>query len=526
MRSRRIILLVILALYVILGMLYAVRTPAWQAPDEPAHYNYVRFVATTGGFPVLQMGDYPHGYMEEIKSRKFPPDLSIDPIRYEFHQPPLYYALLAPIYAAVRGALLPLRLASVLLGLGVVLLAHAVMQRIYPERAALALGAAAFVAFLPQHLATVSQVGNDVLAELLFAAVLYILVGWVMSTRDMGRGRARTSAEISEPYPRSHLHCTKRSAVQVSAFIRVLLGLLLGLILITKTTAYIAVPLAGGVLVWRWWRERASARRIVADALLIGLPALLLTLPWYARDVAVYGWPDFLGLNRHDQIVVGQTRTGEFLAQVGWNAYLRRALEFTFKSFWGVFGWLGVFMDSRVYFLVALLSGVALGGLVFRISYCVVRGRAVRDSHDDHAIRNTQHAIVLLAISTLLTLLTYAWYNTQFVQHQGRYLFTALIPLALAFALGWEAALWPRAGRILAALLIGFAVVLAAWGVLSHTGLPKWPIMITAILAAGLFIASWLPRKLQPMLFATPYALFVLLDLYALFKAIGPQLAR
>ena len=112
------------------------------------------------------------------------------------------------------------------------------------------------------------------------------------------------------------------------------------------------------------------------------------------------------------------------------------------------------------------------------------------------------------------------------MQHQGRYLFTALIPIALAFALGWEAALWPRAGRILAAVLIGFAVALAAWGVLSHTGLPKWPLMITAVLAAGLFLASWLPRKLQPVLFAAPYALFVLLDLYALFKAIGPQLAR
>ena len=221
------------------------------------------------------------------------------------------------------------------------------------------------------------------------------------------------------------------------------LGLLLGLILITKTTAYIAVPLAGGVLVWRWWRERASARRVVSDALLIALPALLLALPWYARDVAVYGWPDFLGLTRHDQIVVGQTRTGEFLAQVGWNAYMRRALEFTFKSFWGVFGWLGVFMDSRAYFLVALLSGVAAGGLVLRIAD---RGLRIGDSiADQSTIRNRKSAIVLLAISALLTLLTYAWYNTQFVQHQGRYLFTALIPIALAFALGWEAALWPRA---------------------------------------------------------------------------------
>ena len=160
------------------------------------------------------------------------------------------------------------------------------------------------------------------------------------------------------------------------------------------------------------------------------------------------------------------------------------------------------------------------------MAYCVGRGRVVRDSHDDHATRNTQHAIGLLAISTLLTLLTYAWYNTQFVQHQGRYLFTALIPIALAFALGWEAALWPCASRMVAAALAGLVVVLAAWGVLSHTGLPKWPLMITAILAAGLFLASLLPRKLQLALFATPYALFMLLDLYALFKAIVPQLAR
>jgi 4-amino-4-deoxy-L-arabinose transferase-like glycosyltransferase len=515
MRARRIILLVILALYVILGMLYAVRTPAWQAPDEPAHYNYARFIATTGSFPVLQMGDYPHGYMEEIKGRKFPPDLSIDPIRYEFHQPPLYYILLAPIYAVVRGALLPLRLASVLLGLGVVLLAYAIARRIYPERSALALGTATFVAFLPQHLATVSQVGNDVLAELLFAAVLYILVSWVLEegARDQGSGIRRQEARGS-----------RWSALT--------LGLLLGLILITKTTAYIAVPLVGGVLVWRWWRERASMRRVVADALLIGLPALLLALPWYARDVAIYGWPDFLGLTRHDQIVVGQTRTGEFLAQVGWNAYISRALEFTFKSFWGVFGWLGVFMDSRVYFLVALLSGIAAGGLLLRMANRKWQIASTgsewppRVANGESSLVTRHSSLILLAISALLTFLTYAWYNTQFVQHQGRYLFTALIPIALAFALGWEAALWPRAGRILAAVLIGFALALAAWGVLSHTGLPKWPMMITAVLAAGLFLASWLPRKLQPVLFALPYALFVLLDLYALFKAIGPQLAR
>lgn len=551
MRPRHLILAIILLLYVVLGLLYAVKTPDWQAPDEPAHYNYVRFVAANGGFPELKMGDYPHGYLEQIKSRKFPPELSIDPIRYEFHQPPLYYVLLAPIFNLGSGALLPLRIVSVLLGLGVVAFTYTTARRIYPRQAGIALGAAAFVAFLPQHLATASQVGNDVLAELLFAAVLYILVGWVMETDDMGRGRARTGAERPDAYLRSHVHWR---AVPVSASSRVLLGIVLGLILVTKTTAYIAVPLAGGVLAWRWWRERASVRRLALDLVAVAGPAALIAFPWYARDLAIYGWPDFLGLIRHDQIVVGQTRTGEYVAQVGWGAYMRRAIEFTFKSFWGVFGWLGVFMDSRVYFMAVLLSGVAAGGWVLRIADSKSTNRQIDKSANrqinesanqgvgegrdvsrrtQHAIRNTQyaahnaqHAIRLLALSAFLTLLTYAWYNTQFVQHQGRYLFTALIPLGIAFAAGWDAALWPRAGRILAGILIGLAALLGAWGILSRTGLPKWPMLMTVMAAGGLFGASWLPRGIAPLLTITPYGLMILIDLYALFKAIVPQLAR
>ncbi len=514
MRLRHVILLIILIFYAFLGVLFAAKTPAWQAPDEPAHYNYVRFVATTGGFPELRMGDYPHEYLEEIKSRKFPPDLSIDPIRYEFHQPPLYYALLAPVYKLTGGALLPLRLASVLMGAGVVLLAYAVARRVCPRKAQVALGTAAFVAFLPQHLAGVAQVGNDVLGELLFAAVLYILAGWVLEARGSGE--------------------TWRIPGKVS----LALGALLGLILVTKTTAYIAIPLAGGVLLWRWWQERPTARQIVVQALLVILPAALIAFPWYARDLAIYGWPDFLGLIRHDQIVVGQTRTGDFLATVGWDAYMRRAVEFTFKSFWGVFGWLGVFMDSRVYFALAVLSGVAVGGLVLRIMYCVLRGREPQASCENYAPRTTHYALRLFAISVLFTFLTYAWYNTQFVQHQGRYLFTALIPFAIAFTLGWEAAVTPRNGRILAAILALCAAALAAWGVLTHIGLPKWPIAITLLTAAGLaaldfgLLAAERLRQqrwsavVRRLAFALPFAVLPLLSLYALFRAIVPQLAR
>jgi 4-amino-4-deoxy-L-arabinose transferase-like glycosyltransferase len=218
---RRIVFPLILLGYVALAVLFATNTPAWQAPDEPAHYNYVRYLAEEGGLPVLHFGDYPHGYLEQIKEAQFPPDMSVEPIRYESHQPPLYYALLAPVYQVTAGSLTALRLVSVLLGAGIVALAYATGRRFLPGRPAVALGAAAFVAFLPQHLATVSQVGNDVLAELLYAGVLYVLVGLV----------GGETAAASRTHVRDLL----------------LLGVLLGLIAITKTTAYIAVPLVGGV---------------------------------------------------------------------------------------------------------------------------------------------------------------------------------------------------------------------------------------------------------------------------------------
>ena len=507
----RFILALILCLYFALGILFAANTPAWQAPDEPAHYNYVRYLVEQGSFPVLHMGDYPHAYLEEIKSRHFPPDLSIDPIRYEFHQPPLYYALAAPIYGLTGGDPFSLRLLSVALGAGVVLLAYAIARRALPRRPALALGTAAFVAFLPQHLATVAQIGNDVLAELLYAAVLFMLVGWLTQPTNHNRHNNEYWGDCLG------------------------LGLLLGLILITKTTAYIAVPLAGGVLIWRWRRERGGVRRILLEGLAVAVPAALIALPWYARDVAVYGWPDFLGLIRHDQIVVGQLRATDFVAQQGWSAYWLRAVRDTFRSFWGQFGWMGVVLDTRVYFVLLLLSGVALGGLILR---AVRRGR-----------RRLPPTLVLLGIAILLTCLVYAWYNTQFLQHQGRYLFTALIPLAIYFSVGWEGALRPGAGRVLAAILAIFGFGLAAWGILTGNGLPKWPLALTAVFAAGLLILDLTLRNaersatspggatpgaarttptstLRLLAFALPFVMLPLLDLYALFGGIVPQLTR
>ena len=137
---------------------------------------------------------------------------------------------------------------------------------------------------------------------------------------------------------------------------------------------------------------------------------------------------------------------------------------------------------------------------------------------------------IVLALSVLLTLLAYGYYNVTFLQHQGRYLFTALIPIAVFLAAGWEWALAPRTRGIIAGVLLAWAAVLAAWGLWlappAAAGVPDWPLAITIAAAGGLVTRAVLPERWRRLAYAVPFALLPLASLYALFGAIIPQLAR
>ncbi|HLB11853.1 MAG TPA: hypothetical protein VJO15_02740, partial [Dehalococcoidia bacterium] len=175
------LLALILLAYLALGSAYALNTPLWQAPDEPAHFNYIRDLAQGRGFPVLQMGDYDQGYMEQIVAARFPQDMAIDRIRYESHQPPLYYLLQAPIFLSLEGRSLPeqvytLRLFSLLLGALLLATIYRAARLIVPGEPVLALGVTGLVAFIPQHLHISGSINNDILGELLLSVVLLLLL--------------------------------------------------------------------------------------------------------------------------------------------------------------------------------------------------------------------------------------------------------------------------------------------------------------------------------------------------------------
>jgi 4-amino-4-deoxy-L-arabinose transferase-like glycosyltransferase len=454
MPIHRLIFTIIIITWLGLGGLYAVFTPAWQAPDEPAHYNYVHYVAVHRSFPELTDNCYDQEYLTQLVAHRFPPEFPLADVCYEYHQPPLYYALAAPIFRLTGGTLLAMRLVSVLMGAGVVMLTFFIGRTVFPRQPVIALGGMAFVSLVPMHLTMLSAANNDVLAELIFATILLLL--------------ARRLASLGPTHPRWIIT----------------MGVALGLALITKVTIYSAVPLT---LLALWWANRTDCVRFFRQTIIIFGLAAFIALPWYARNISLYGGLDVLGLGRHGDVVVGQLRTTDYWADVGGAGYARNFITTTFHSFWGQFGWMAVPMDSRTYLFLELLSLTAIGGLAARLW-------ATR--------RQCPAPAPTLMIATLgLMIAGYGWYNFTFVQFQGRYLFPALIPLGLFFSMGLRVALsyrrrWLLAGWLTAAL--GWVAISGMWN-----GSPdKWAILglgllwIAALGRAGLGIeklsADWL----------------------------------
>lgn len=397
-----LLLAAIIVVYVAIGVLYAAFTPIWQIPDEPAHYNYIRALAEGRGFPILEPGDYDQDYLNRLTTEKFPPELPVDAIEYEDHQPPLYYLLATPVYWLFGGAVFPLRLLSVLFGAVLLIVASKTVCAIFPEQPWLGLVAAAFIAFIPQHVAISAGVNNDTLAGLvmggtLWASVIYLRGGY------------------NRPWP---------------------LGLLGAAALLTKGSIYIAVPVAIAVVVLRRRHERRTWRWAGIQLAWVLLLALLISAPWFIRNGIIYGWFDLTGQIRHDEVVRGQLTTADYLANHGWGNLLRNMVRTTFHSFWGQFGWMAVPLQPRFYHALAAFSLLAAIGFL-------------RWLFDHRRPRLTSHqrlSLILLLLSSLLTVLVFLGYNARFLQHQGRYLFPALVPIgtAVAVGLGRLASILPR----------------------------------------------------------------------------------
>ncbi len=406
---QRFILASVILIYLVLASLYATFTPKWQAPDEPAHFNYIRAIAETGALPVLQPGDYDQAYLEKIKAAKFPAALSIDAIRYEAYQPPLYYLAATPVYIGARAfgldtTVIALRLFSVVLGALVLVVAFRCVHEIFPNDKALALATVGLMATIPQHLAVSASISNDLAAELILVTILWLAIRRAKNTLS-----------------------NRRFVVYG--------GLLFGAGLLTKTTTY--VPGATLLVAAEIARIHLTKLRVtfyvLRNTFHVFILSTLVAAPMFIRNSVIYGVTDPLGLARHDAVVLGQPTTAGMIAEWGTRRIGFDFLVISFKSFWAQFGWMGVLINDRLYVLLFALTGVALLGLGLATRR-VLRHRAAW-------ALIPAWGVGLLALLLATTIAAYIGYNFKFFQPQGRYLFPGLIAIAFFLVSGLREAI-------------------------------------------------------------------------------------
>ncbi len=503
--------------HLLFGAAYAILTPTWQVPDEPAHFNYVQHVAAHGNLPVLQNGDFPYEYLEQIKAARFPRDMPVTPIRYESWQPPLYYSIAALLLRDARSLptedqVVILRLFSVLLAAGSLLLIHRIVSSLTPGDKGLPLYAVGFAATIPMHLALSAGVSNDALAELLLLAVLWQSIEAVQRGVNLSRS--------------------------------VLLGILLGLVLLTKTTVYVAIPVAVAALYLApcvSGSDEPCMGHKLRSLLHIGTIALLFGMPWFLRNAQVYGGLDLLAWQRHDSVVTGQLRTAELLQQVGLRGYLTQFVVISFHSFWAQFGWMGVLIDARLYQALALFSGLLVLGFGIRATRVVLTLRQAYSGpwrpisrlhsgmysvlhHLKHdAGRLPRRDLILLAWSALLTLGLYLGYNTKFVQFQGRYLFPAMAAWAWGAAVGLQELLRPRTARPTALVLAACGSIMLVMGTLGF-GFSVWSVLLVAGSGLAVALGSRLSQRWPHLAPGLLYLGLLTLDWLCLWRFVVPAL--
>jgi hypothetical protein len=171
--------------------------------------------------------------------------------------------------------------------------------------------------------------------------------------------------------------------------------------------------------------------------------AALVMVPWLIHQVTTYGWADPFATTRHSAVVLDQPRFPGLSVE-----YVQQLLTITFHSFWAQFGWMAIVAPDRLYWIWGALSTLAVVGLVI----------------DRERLREPVYQLLLATLGAAVV--AYVGYNLAFEQFQGRYLFTALVPIATLLVAGWAALLPARARASSVLLLVAAMIALNAYTLL------------------------------------------------------------
>jgi hypothetical protein len=417
--------IVILVAFLLIGLAFSIVNPLHEATDELRHYRFIRHLIQMDALPV--QGELPCSTQS--------------------HHPPLYYATAALLTGAIdtgrdvcyeppgnpfwayrywevgrdnknqylhgpdesfpwRGEALVVHLArmvNLLIGAATVWLTWATAQVIWPDRLALAAGAAGFVAFNPMFLYMAAAINNDVIAALAGAAITYACVRLLYDRRGLswrwGLG----------------------------------LGLLYGIALMSKFNLAAIIVVIEAALTWVAWRRKQWQSWLIANLIMVGTAAALAGW-WFIRNQILYGEPT--GFERLTELWGVRDPRDSFWLAVS-------ELPYAWTSLWGRFGYGQIPLPNPIYtglFIVILLS--LLGYLFAGLRYW--RAKRVDDEaesktggqprwHANHIVP----ALLLLALNVAVffaVLFNYLLVSP--AGPMGRFFFPALPSLAILMFFG------------------------------------------------------------------------------------------
>ncbi len=423
----RRLLIVIVAVFVIVGAVYSVSSPFMEVSDEVRHYALIEHLAQGNGLPIQDPDN--RGFYEQ-----------------EGSQPPLYYALMAlfmqpfdrsDFYALAQfnphgrlgradttnnwnqlihteaeqfpwhGAVLVMhiiRLLGVAMGAVTVVCAWLLAQELAgpntPHRNFIALLAAALVAFNPMFVFISASVNNDTLATLLSS--IGLVLGARLVNRDITSGRALA------------------------------LGIVLGCAALTKSSALalaVVIPITLVIVAWLRWRRAAAPAGLpdllnaVSPVLLVALPVALIAGWWYIRNQLLYG--DFTGTTMMALIAGPRERLPTLLELIGeWDGFR--------KAYWGLFGAVNIPMANWIYVALDLALIVAGAGLAPAI---LRRMRAWRQAGLSAIQTRDIAALMCLGVLTVALAALARWTSITLAS-QGRLLFPVITVIAGFMAIG------------------------------------------------------------------------------------------
>ncbi|MBE2222820.1 MAG: glycosyltransferase family 39 protein [Anaerolineae bacterium] len=448
MSHRRLWLLLFLILYVLLAFGYSIISPIFETPDEHHHYFTIQAIKSDWKLPVASAKTL---------------------ARQEAAQPPLYYLLAAILTSPLEGdkaslqmnpyhpynthRILPeqnrnlfihtpieywpwqgyvlsvhvIRLFSISLGIGTLLCIYASGRLLWPLQPTIALVATGLIAFLPQFLFIQSAVSNDSLIIFMSAVVLWQLI------RIWQKGGSTASL--------------------------IVLGITIGIAILSKMTGLLLLVYAVGTLVLLAWRN-GRWRDSIKNSMLVIMPALLVAGWLFWRNWVLYGDPT--ATNQFVALAGGQR---EYTLRQVWND-----MDRVWKSLFAYFGWMTIEAPSWVY---SVWQGLIWGSFAgFFFSLYQKRDKLIipfsKPKHGAHVLQQPWFLAVWLASWCLLVIFAWLQFMMQTSADQGRLWFPALLPAALGLAYGL--AKLPKGVGIIGGPLLAFiTAVYCLFGLIAPT---------------------------------------------------------